>query len=67
MATRTFVLGASLAMVLLLAYLTIRVAVQDGVSFVIVLSLAILGFLAIGVFGALVFTPRPPDDDGGNR
>lgn len=62
MATRTFVLTASLGMILLLAYLTVKVAVDDGVTVLTVFSLALLGLLGTGVLGAL-FAQGPPSDD----
>lgn len=57
---RTLALSASLALIGLLAILTIDVAVENGVDVLVVLSLLILGLLGIGVVGAL--TSPPPDD-----
>jgi len=57
---RTLVLSASLALIGLLAILTIDVAIENGVDVLVVLSLLILGMLGIGVVGAL--TSAPPDD-----
>jgi hypothetical protein len=57
---RTLALSASLALIGLLAILTIDVAVENGVDVLVVLSLLILGLLGVGVVGAL--TSRPPDD-----
>ena len=57
---RTLVLSASLALIGLLAILTIDVAIDNGVDVLVVLSLLILGMLGIGVVGAL--TSTPPDD-----
>jgi hypothetical protein len=59
--TRTLVLSASLALIALLAILTITVAVRNGVDVLVVLSLLILGLMGVGVLGAL--TEPPPDDD----
>ena len=56
---RTFVLLGSLAFICLLAFLTISVAVDDGVTPLVVVSLIILALLGLGVLGAL--TSRPPD------
>jgi hypothetical protein len=56
---RTVVLAGSLVFICLLAYLTIQVAVDDGVTPLVVVSLAILALLGLGVLGAL--TTRPPD------
>ena len=57
---RTLALAASLALIGLLAVLTISVAIEHGVDVLVVLSLALLALLGIGVIGAL--TSRPPDD-----
>jgi hypothetical protein len=58
--SRTLALSASLALIGLLAILTINVAIENGVDVLVVLSLLILGLLGIGVVGAL--TSAPPDD-----
>ena len=57
---RTLALSASLALIGLLAILTIDVAVENGVDVLVVLSLLILVLLGVGVVGAL--TSPPPDD-----
>jgi hypothetical protein len=57
---RTFVLAASLAMICLLAFLTISVAVRDGIDVLVVVSVIILALLGFGVLGAL---SSPPSDD----
>jgi len=57
---RRLVLSASLALIGLLAILTIDVAIDNGVDVLVVLSLLILGLLGIGVVGAL--TSAPPDE-----
>lgn len=62
MATRTFVLAASLGMILLLGVLTVKVAIDHGVTVLTVFSLALLALLGIGVLGAL-FEQRPGGDD----
>jgi len=56
---RTLVLGGTLAMICLLAFLTISVAVKDGIDVLIVVSVIILALLGIGVLGAL--SSPPPD------
>jgi hypothetical protein len=56
---RTLVLGASLAMICLLAVLTLRVAAEHGIDLLVVVSFVILGLLAFGVIGALT---APPDE-----
>jgi hypothetical protein len=55
---RTFVLLASLAMICLLAFLTISVAVEDGVDILVVVSGIVLALLGFGVLGALTTPPR---------
>ena len=57
---RTIVLAASLAMICLLAFLTISVAVREGIDVLVVLSLIILALLGFGVLGAL--GSRSPDE-----
>jgi hypothetical protein len=56
---RTLALLGSLAMVCLLAFLTVSVAIDDGVTPLVVVSIIILALLGIGVLGAL--TSPPPD------
>ena len=60
MGARTAVLGASLALICLLAFLTLFVAIENGVDILVILSLVILGLLGFGVLGAL--TSRPPEE-----
>jgi hypothetical protein len=50
---RNWVLGAALFFIGLLAFLTIRVAVKSGIDFLVIISLVVLGVLAVGVLGAL--------------
>ena len=57
---RTLVLAASLAMICLLAFLTISVAVRDGIDVLVVVSVIILALLGFGVLGALT---SPPSDE----
>jgi hypothetical protein len=56
---RTLVLGGTLAIICLLAFLTISVAVKDGIDVLVVVSVIILALLGIGVLGAL--SSPPPD------
>lgn len=56
---RTFVLIAALGLIGLLAFLTIRVAITEGVDILVVVSLVILAMLSFGVLGALT---TPPDE-----
>jgi hypothetical protein len=55
---RSLVLLGSLALICLLAFLTIKVAVEDGVTILVVASGILLALLGIGVLGALT---TPPD------
>lgn len=47
------VLVLALALILFLAYLTIRVVMNDGFDVLVVLSLIVLAILGFGVLGAL--------------
>ncbi|HZG48705.1 MAG TPA: hypothetical protein VEY90_04230 [Thermoleophilaceae bacterium] len=55
---RTLVLIGSLAIICLLAFLTISVAIEHGVDILVVLSVIVLALLGFGVLGALA----TPDD-----
>lgn len=57
--TRNLVLAAALFMIGLLAFLTIRVAIENGVDILVIVSLFVLAMLGFGVLGALT---TPPDD-----
>ena len=59
--TRNLVLLGSLAIIGLLGFLTLFVALEDGIDVLVVLSGIVLALLAIGVIGAL--TERPPGDE----
>jgi hypothetical protein len=56
---RTLALGGTLAIICVLAFLTISVAVEDGIDVLVVVSVVILALLGIGVLGAL--SSPPPD------
>jgi hypothetical protein len=56
---RTLVLAGSLAIICLLAFLTVKVAVEDGVDILVVVSGIVLLVVGVGVLGAL--TTPPPD------
>ena len=56
---RTFALLGSLAIICLLAFLTISVAAEDGIDILVVVSGIILALLGFGILGAL--TSPPPD------
>jgi len=57
MNARTAALLASLALIGLLAFLTISVMFDDGFTPLVGISLFILGMLGIGVIGALTTPP----------
>ncbi|HEX8647696.1 MAG TPA: hypothetical protein VF715_12405 [Thermoleophilaceae bacterium] len=50
---RTAALIASLAFIGLLGFLTVRVAITDGVTILVVVSILLLAVLGFGVLGAL--------------
>ena len=50
---RTLALVGSLVIICLLAFLTISVAVEEGIDFLVVLSVIILALLGFGILGAL--------------
>jgi hypothetical protein len=56
---RTLALLGSLAIICLLAFLTISVAMEEGIDVLVVVSVIILALLGIGVLGALA---SPPPD-----
>jgi hypothetical protein len=51
--TTQAVLVLSLAVIAFLAYLTVKVAINEGVDVLVVISLIVLAILGIGVLGAL--------------
>jgi hypothetical protein len=53
---RSLVLLGSLALVALLAFSTLTVALEDGVTVLVVLSFVIIALLGLGVLGALTST-----------
>jgi hypothetical protein len=57
---RTLALLASLALICLLAFLTLTVAVDDGIDILVIVSVIVLALLGFGVLGAL--TSAPPDE-----
>lgn len=50
---RTLILAGAVALVGLLAFLTLSVALEDGVTVIVVLSVVIIIVLGFGVLGAL--------------
>jgi hypothetical protein len=59
LSARNAALAAALALIGVLAYLTVAVAVEHGVDVLVVVSLIVLALLGFGVLGALT---TPPDD-----
>jgi hypothetical protein len=55
---RTFVLLGSLSIICLLGFLTVTVAVEEGIDVLVIVSLIVLALLAFGVLGALTSPPR---------
>ena len=49
----TLALGAALAMILVLMFLTLSVAFQHGVDVLVVVSFVVLAILGFGVLGAI--------------
>ncbi len=58
MGARTAALLASLALIGLLAALTIQVMLDDGLTPLVAISLCLLALLAVGVVGALTTPPE---------
>jgi len=56
---RTVALTGALAIIGLLGFLTVRVAIHDGIDAVVVISFVVLALMAVGVLGAL---NAPPDE-----
>ena len=50
---RTLILAGAVALVGLLAFLTLSVALEDGVTVIVVLSFVLIVVLGFGVLGAL--------------
>ena len=49
---RTLALSGALFVIGLLAFLTVRVAIHDGVDVLVVISLLVLALMGVGVLGA---------------
>jgi hypothetical protein len=56
---RTVVLGGALIFIAVFGFLSLFVLFSSGPDVLVVLSLAVLGLLALGVIGGLA---TPPDD-----
>jgi hypothetical protein len=54
---RQAVAALAFALILFLAFLTVRVIVNDGVDFLVLVSLVVLAILGFGVLGALGSSP----------
>jgi hypothetical protein len=50
---RILALGAAMAMILVLLFLTLSVAFQHGVDILVVVSFVVLAILGFGVLGAI--------------
>lgn len=50
---RNVALWGSLFVIALLTFLTVRSAVNNGVDFLVLISIAVLVFMGVGVLGAL--------------
>jgi hypothetical protein len=50
---RILALGAAMVMILLLFFLTLSVAFEHGIDFLVVVSFVILAVLGFGVLGAI--------------
>ena len=58
MTGRTAALGATLALIGLLAFLTLDVLIRDGFDIIVLFSFVILATFAFGVVGALIHPPE---------
>lgn len=56
---RPLALGATLALIALLGGLTIDVMLKSGIDVLVLISLALIGFVGVGVVGALL---NPPEE-----
>lgn len=56
---RTLALLGSLGIISLLAFLTLAVAIEEGVDILVIVSVIVLALLGFGVLGALA---TPPSD-----
>jgi hypothetical protein len=57
MTTRRIVAAVALAFTAFFAFLTLYDAVENGVSFLTIVSLGVLVLFAVGIFGALAQGP----------
>jgi hypothetical protein len=56
---RTMALTGALLIIGFIAFMTVRVAVRDGIDVLVVISFVVLALLGVGVLGAL----NAPRDD----
>jgi hypothetical protein len=59
MTTRRIVTAVALAFTAFFAFLTLYDAVENGISFLTIVSLGVLVLFAVGILGALA---QPPDE-----
>jgi hypothetical protein len=57
LSARQAVAALAFALILFLAFLTVRVIVNDGFDFLVLISLIVLAILGFGVLGALGSSP----------
>ena len=57
---RNVTLAGALALTALLAFLTVSVAIEDGIDLLVVVSLLVLALIGVGILGALA---APGDDE----
>ena len=57
---RNVALAAALALIGLLAFLTVSVALEDGIDLLVIVSFLVLALIGAGIFGALT---APGDDE----
>ena len=50
---RNLILVAALALIALLAFLTLSVLIREGIDILVVVSLVVLALIGVGVIGAL--------------
>ena len=50
---RTLALCGALLIIGFIAFMTVRIAIRDGIDVLVVISLIVLALMGVGVFGAL--------------
>lgn len=56
--TRQLILGVVLVFIAALAYLTVRVAIEQGIDVLVLISLLVLALFGFGIVGALRHPPN---------